>query len=323
MKSTNLLFILFLFQTLLFSSCSENDENEGENATKTYFPGKEINPFKGTYLIANVNEQTNKVELEENCWTKGLDIFEINPFGDAESGYYIAFEGFHATMYQMTNAKLLSDTLLLIGEPEDEETPKTVKFKLFPVQDNAWKLVDQNNNYYYLVKEQNKKDYPYIPCKEEVELTEEYLQDRIVETLFALKETNKNFDTLIPPTGIILKTPNAEPGKEDTLFTTRDIINTNIFNTPVYERLLGNVQKHMNEEMSFISVDDSFPDRCNPQAEGLFIVFNDIDNQTADFKIMLTKRNDELNEFYTYLVIEFEYDNQLYIKSIDNLECGL
>ena len=79
----------------------------------------------------------------------------------------------------------------------------------------------------------------------------------------------------------------------------------------------------MNEEMSFISVDDSFPDRCNPQAEGLFIVFNDIDNQTADFKIMLTKRNDELNEFYTYLVIEFEYDNQLYIKSIDNLECGL
>ncbi len=317
-------FIIIPFILLVFS-CSGKEEKIIENpSSDIYFPGKEIDAFKGVYLLAALNEN-DEVVLEENCWTKGLDVFELNAYGDGASGYYFVFDGHHAYWYQVVNTELRGDTLILDVEAEEGyEENGNLQYKMFKIKNDAWRLEDTLGNYHILVKKEDKEQFKYIHCSEEAELTEEYLQDLIISALFKLEVPNESLDSIIPFGGILMESPG--PGVapiEDTLYTVHDVANTKIFDSPTYDYFMELIQLHINEEHTFIALTETLPDRCQPTAAGVFIKINELnhDAKTASITVLLIGETMD-QEFYTYAKISFVFNDVLMIKSIDVLDCS-
>ena len=110
----------------------------------------------------------------------------------------------------------------------------------------------------------------------------------------------------------------------DTLRTDEELSGHDLFYTDDFRRSMEYIDMHNNEEKTFIGVYEQLPDRCNPLDEGLFIAIyiGEEENAVVYVKAMLTYRDEESGEVYTYFILSFEYDERLRLTKIDATECG-
>lgn len=311
---------------ILFYSCSGQPDHEfPETETKSDHQFEELYPFSGSYYFAENDEATGKVVLNENCWTKDLDQFELIEFAGSPGEYYFAFHGHHSTMYLLENVEELDENTLIIGgKLEDESSDEYFEFTLTNNTDNTW-LLEGDEMDILLIKKDDKELFEYIPCTEEETFSDLDYMNEIFKALFALQEGGETLANYIPKDGIHLAVPGSGVAPEEIdLLSDDEVVATELFGTPAYNRLMEYVQMHNNEERSFLEFVDELPDRCAPGKEALFVKTAPYENKNDVIKatVMLTKMNDELNEVYTYVIIKLEYNGRMFIKSINALDCG-
>ncbi|MCB0400473.1 MAG: hypothetical protein KDD41_00165 [Flavobacteriales bacterium] len=320
--------ILFSILTLiLLDSCSDQtpatDHQETENSSAHQF--EDLYPFSGSYYFAEKDDASGNIILTENCWTKGLDQFELVEFSGSPGEYYFAFHGHHSTMYLLENIEELDENTLIIGgKLEDESSDEYFEFTLTNNHDKTW-LLEGDDMDILLVKADDKEQFEYIPCADEEAFSDLDYMNAIFKALFALQEGGETLAHYIPEGGIHLSIPGPGVAPEESdLLSDDEVVATELFNTPAYNRLMEYVQMHNDEERGFLEFVDELPDRCMPGKEALFVKTSPYENKHEVIRAtaMLTKMNDELNEVYTYVILELEYNGRMFIKSIDARDCG-
>lgn len=318
------LFLLPLI-CLLFACGS----NEDETTVDIEHPSNEapkiaidLNDFEGNYLLAE--KDGDETVLVENCWSKTVEQFEIAEFAGSPGEYFFVFNGHYATMYLMESAELNENTLSFTGVLEDESSDQVFSFTLTKNEDGSLSLEGESSNY-ALIKESEKGEYKLIPCNKRRELSDLDYMNEIFMAFFALEKGGEALSAYIPEEGIELILPGSGVSPvEQTVHSADEIVATNLFNTPAYNRLMEYVQMHNNEERAFLEFVDALPDRCMPGSEALFVKSTTIEDYKNPLlaTAMLTKVNDEQGETYTYVIVHLEFDDRMIIKKIDATECG-
>ena len=137
-------FILFLF------SCGDDTTKiiEENNVYEEKAVEIDISEYLGSYLIAQIDEQTGEVVLVENCWSKSIEQFEISEFAGSPGEYFFVFNGHHATMYLMEAAEIKDNQLFFKGTLEDESSDKIFDFSIEKNPNGIYTLYSKSGNYF-------------------------------------------------------------------------------------------------------------------------------------------------------------------------------
>ena len=316
------------FLILVFISCGTYDREESPMTAEEEieFEQSQIKSFFGEYLMVEKNKESGLMEFHENCWTKQVDGFELSEFAGSPNEYYFAFHGHHSIMYLVDSIwKIDFRSIGFTGRLEDESSDEIFHFNFTEEGDGYFILTENKSTTYTMTHKEYKEELDYFPCEEEAEtLSELDHMNEIFKAFFNLQEGGDKLASYIPENGLEIITPGSGVSPIlETATNSNKITATNLFNTPTYERLLEYIQMHNNEERVFLEFVKELPDRCAPGKEALFVKTTPIDERPIIGTAMLTKMNDEQEEVYTYIVINFEYANSMKITKIDATECGL
>jgi|GEM_PF-3430003 len=319
----HLIYIPFL---LFIIACGS--ENEEQIIEETGLENTQLlDEFVGQYYLAIINESKGEIAFYEDCWTKEISQLELSEFAGSPGNYFIAIHGHHSSMNIIdTIVSEKNHHISIRAYSEDEEDPTKYHYSIFNRDDGYIQLTEVGGGDYVLVPKEKIDEFSVIPCEEEEQpMSELDYMSEIFRAFFTLHEGGENLAAYIPKNGIEIITPG--PGVSpiiENVTSPDQITNTNLFNTPVYERLLEYMQMHNDEERAFLEFTDELPDMCMPKKEALFVKSVSIEDYKQPLKAiaMLTKMNDELGEAYTYVIIHIEFTDRMRITKIDARDCG-
>lgn len=317
---------------ILLTFCSQNP------SSKKQVSDEEISKYLGDYLYAYRNDETGEIQIEENCWTGGLDEFQFeNIEGE---GYYFAFAGHHVYSYGVQSSIVNGDTLLLSAIPEYamEEEPEEVVFKMYFDKMNVLCVQEKGSSPSLFIPENDRDNFPFVACEDEEEdeesgelaALEEDIRLGIINILLSIEQGEEEYiEKIIPPQGIQLMTPG--PGLHpyiDTILIFTNLAYHEIFTSQEYLAFLDQLSDNYSETHGedYVFVTDELPDPCMPEETGLFIKFtyNDEGNQIEKVEATLVLYSALYEEIYRHFTLLFECpsEEEVLFSQIDARDCG-
>jgi hypothetical protein len=303
------------------SSISENEKiDEKEKIVLESFIGK----------YSSGTDKDGIVVMEVSCWSNSVEQLSIYKY---EGNYSFTFDGFHAYNYEVLDAKLKDNKLVLsaidpnnLGEMELEAENTEIFTFYF---EEPFLIVESNNNKSIYIPESERANYEEIPCtnKEEnlqlqIELHEQ-ANENITEEIFWMLDTNEAYHA---------------PFREEAYFP---LITSGpgLYHDTTYidnaEHLRAVVIKYFNEispsyildlkDNKNIYVVEEFPDRCQPDKVGLLVKFKTTDEgdiESAEVMLTVSSEYDGIIRVVFVLSYWWDENENIILNIIDLTDCS-
>lgn len=135
--------------------------------------------FVGDYYIAVVNDESNELVIEENCWTGEPDVISI-AYDEVMQKYLLIFKSFHNQTIQINFMEKKNTSIICKGYDPDDSEYLIRKYELQSFKEQEIPYLILNEDYtteYVLIPFANSDLAQYKICAEENELDESALYE--------------------------------------------------------------------------------------------------------------------------------------------------
>jgi len=315
-----LIYFILLFA---FFSCETNESDNISDEEEAVLVS-----FLGKYSIGT--NKDGSIVVEVNCWSNSVE--QLN-FYKSEENYSFSFDGFHSYNYEVLDAELKDNKLVLSAVDPNYigdmvlELENTEVFTFY--FEEPFLIVESNGNKSLYIPESERINYKEIPCTEKEDNLElssflyEKANEYLVEEIFWMLDTIQPYNAPFrEEASFPLVTP-ADGLYRDTAY----IANAEELRAVVLKYFKGITPGYMLDVIKdkYVFVVEEFPDRCQPDKIGLFVKFKTTDEDNIESaEVMLTEASEEGGIIEVVFVVSFWWDENenIILRLIDLSECS-